>query len=723
MRRSDAQVHACLLALELPIRSTMWQIVAGSTIQEENEEVTEEDIEIQKFVERALFETMDTTWDNLLRQILSMCTFGYSVFEKVWKMDGDKIVYKSLEQRLARTIWKWNREEDGRYGVTQMLLMSDEMKPFNVDIPADKLLIFTFRREGNNMEGISVLRSSYKHWYIKDTLYKLDAVKHERQAVGIPVITLPATHSDQDEQEAEDILSNLRATEKSFVVLPSNEWKFEFAQMGGAKTVDTEKSIDHHNSQIVKNILAGFLDLGSKSGSGGSYALSEDQSSLFLLSLTAIAQQICDVFNREIIPELVDVNFNLAEGQGYPKLAFQKLGEVKYDELATSLSTLTSAGMLTPDADLEDHVRELYDLPKKMEDEESETMDDGDETGDLEDDATAEADAEATADTENDVNAPEPSEEDVSGDMAALDDEMKKLEASEMESLYEAYSYAESMDEALSFMTDIQKANISKGLVAYWDKKGRKAKPTIHGRNSGFKKSAADTKAKIDIATAEYKAKIDPLKKQIADLKAQKAAKKITNKQLKAKTKEIRSQIKAINGQKSEQVGLLKSIRRDSLQGAKQTAKTIETRKKAVSAVIKQITTDLKAKNATRSESIRALAAQIKANVAAYSALKDQAKSPAEKKNLKTIYAGIKSENASLRDAAKAIKSAKAADSAAVKAQKDTLKKTVTEMSEPDLATIQANGFMDADEVNDFIASRKFFDPSVIQRVQNYVQS
>ncbi|MFA9262981.1 MAG: hypothetical protein ACEQSB_06585, partial [Undibacterium sp.] len=253
-------------------------------------------------------------------------------------MKGDKIILKDLSQRLARTVYKWNREEDGRYGITQMLYLNDEGKDFNVQLNADKIVTFTFRREGANMEGVSVLRSAYKHWYIKDTLYKLDAVKHERQAVGIPVITLPAVHEESDEQEAEDILSNLRATEKSFVVLPSPEWTFEFAQMGASSVLDTEKSIIHHNTQIVQNILAGFLDLG-KTGGGGSYALSEDQSSLFLLSLTALANQICDVFNRHVIPELVDLNFDVAEGQRYPKLTFQKLGEVKYEELASSLST------------------------------------------------------------------------------------------------------------------------------------------------------------------------------------------------------------------------------------------------------------------------------------------------------------------------------------------------------------------------------------------------
>lgn len=44
-----------------------------------------------------------------------------------------------------------------------------------------------------------------------------------------------------------------------------------------------------------------------------------------MLSLSAIAKQIAEKMNREIIPELVDMNFDIAENQAYPKICFQKL--------------------------------------------------------------------------------------------------------------------------------------------------------------------------------------------------------------------------------------------------------------------------------------------------------------------------------------------------------------------------------------------------------------
>lgn len=88
-----------------------------------------------------------------------------------------------------------------------------------------------------------------------------------------------------------------------------------------------------------------------------------------MLALSSIAKQIAEQINRELIPELVNLNFDIAENQSYPKLCFNRLGEIAYDKLSSSLSSLAGAGMLTPDEDLEAHIRKVFDLPKKMEEE------------------------------------------------------------------------------------------------------------------------------------------------------------------------------------------------------------------------------------------------------------------------------------------------------------------------------------------------------------------
>lgn len=361
MRRTDAQVNATLLAMELPIRSTRWYVEAA-----ESEDWTTDDFawEVQDFVEDNLFHKLSLTWDDLLREILTMLPFGFSVFEKVFWSYDDKIILKKIAFRKQSTIFK-RQTEDWFAWITQQLVSPATEWP-NIDlqqvsIPADKLLIFSHRREGDNYEWISALRSAYKHWYIKDKLYKFDAVKHERQSIWIPVIRLPDQASPEDRAEALKIWMNIRSTEQTCVILPGKEREFEFANMNANSWSDLFESIKHHNREIAKNILAQFLELGDTWT--WSRSLGESQMWLFLQSLNSIANQIADTFNRFIIPQLVDLNFDVED---YPKMRFDKIETKDLAIFANTISTLTGSWLINPDEDLEDHLREVLWLPARM---------------------------------------------------------------------------------------------------------------------------------------------------------------------------------------------------------------------------------------------------------------------------------------------------------------------------------------------------------------------
>lgn len=740
MRRSDAQVQATLLAMELPIRSTLWYVEAGETTETAGEKtITDQDYEIAAFVEEALFARMEITFDEFIRQTLTMLPFGYSIFEKVYKEEGGKIYVKKLAQRLARTVWQWKRNESGLPGIVQFVPMNDDRKSANIFIPAEKLLVFSYRKEGDNFEGVSVLRSSYKHWYIKDTLYKLDAVKHERQAIGIPVITMPDTHNEADAIEAETILANLRATEKNYVVLPGEKWKFEFANMGSGSVVDCEKSIAHHNREIAKNILAQFLELGA--GEGGSYALSEDQSSLFMLSLTAIAKQIAEKLNRELIPELVDLNFDIAENQSYPKICFNKLGEVDYTKLSSALSTLASAGMITPDEDLEDHIRKVFDLPKKSEEEnEGEEMpEDGIEEEDTSemDTAADEMDAEDAA-TQAEADTAATPEEDAAAaetELASLESELKSLEASELGDI--AINLAESFSEneigVAMFRAPVDeetKKKISEALQEYWKRRGKKTPDDLKKAGATAKTRADSAKTKISETTDAFKKSIAPLKSKLDEIRKLKesipAGKRDpkTRAKIRDMAREVRAQIAKIKGEKDVNVAGLRSIRVDALNTEKALKSEIKARKKAIDGVIKGIREQLKAENATRSASIRSLADHVRANVDSAKSVMTQAKAQAEgksktekaqiMKNAKALVASIRGENETLRVAARKIRDESRSERDKSKAKADTVKKAAGFSIEE----AQALGFSDPDDMKAFLDTKHLFDPRVILNVQ-----
>lgn len=369
MRKSDAQVFATLLACELPIRSTEWSIEPGTNAAGEIDDKCKE---IADFVEYNLFEALENTFDDLLREILTMLPFGFSVFEKVYGLDQNgQIILKKLGYRKQATIYKWQTDK-GEPGIVQLVPSNTDdatemsQKNNNISIPMQKLLIFSFRKEGKNYEGASILRSAYKHWYIKDKLYKFDAVRHERQSVGIPIIYMPKNASDTDKSEAQRIVRNVRSTEQTGIVMPGPKdegWLFEFADSRANAGTDLFESIKHHNREISKNVLAQFLELGDTQS--GSRALGESQSDLFLLSLGAIAKQIRDTINKHLIQELVDLNFDIGD-YSYPELEFQKLGEVDYNTLVNNLVALTGGGLLQTDEGLEDYIRESLGLPEKQ---------------------------------------------------------------------------------------------------------------------------------------------------------------------------------------------------------------------------------------------------------------------------------------------------------------------------------------------------------------------
>ena len=144
-----------------------------------------------------------------------------------------------------------------------------------------------------NVEGMSVLRSAYKHWYYKEQLYKIDAIQKERHGIGVPVVKLPVGFTSSDLATAHNLGRNLRTNERAHIVLPPL-WEIMFAKLEG-HVVDAIKSIEHHDKQIEKNVLGSFMD------GGGS---KDDDQIMFMKATRFIADVVCDVINNYLIPDI-----------------------------------------------------------------------------------------------------------------------------------------------------------------------------------------------------------------------------------------------------------------------------------------------------------------------------------------------------------------------------------------------------------------------------------
>lgn len=349
MRRSDARVKFALSVCELPLRAATWTIEPASDDQA--------DVDIAEALEANL-KNMSITWDSYLHHVLLMLPFGFSMFEKVWEVTDDGVRLRKLAPRLPQTLYKWNLDETGGFlGIEQQVFVGMQYK--TIPIEAEKMLVFTNDKEGSNFEGISILRTAYKHWFYKDNLYRIDGISAERHATGVPLFKHPSTASTEDKKRIDELGQRLYANESAYVRLSEG---YEFDIKGLTGTVrDIMPSIQHHDKKIVESVLADFADVAS-GGNAGGWALSKDKSSFFLMALKAVASNIMDTMNSYLIPQWVD--FNYAGITEYPKLKCSKLDTRDVVALSNAVSQLLTSGGLTKDEGIEGTMRDALELPE-----------------------------------------------------------------------------------------------------------------------------------------------------------------------------------------------------------------------------------------------------------------------------------------------------------------------------------------------------------------------
>lgn len=353
MRKGDATVKAALLAVTLPIIGANWRMDPASD--------SAQDKDIADFVWDQL-NGMTRSFEEFMREAFLFLPFGHYLFEIIYQLTPDgKIGLKKLAPRLPKTVQKW-QTSTGDDGITQFL-----PNGHTADIPMEKLVVFVNEKEGDNWEGISLLRSAWKHWHMKDTLYKIDVIAAERQGLGVPYAKPTTSVTPEQKAEVIDVLKNLHAHEQGYLYQPMG-WEIGFVDMGASGTRDPWKSIAHHDRQIVKSVLAEFLELGagtSGSSHGGSHALSRSQSDLFMLSVRHYAKIFAATMNKYLIERLVDYNYTVDK---YPTLMHDEVGDMDFDAITTSIQRLSQIGNWTPDVEVERVLRKAMSLPDLDED-------------------------------------------------------------------------------------------------------------------------------------------------------------------------------------------------------------------------------------------------------------------------------------------------------------------------------------------------------------------
>lgn len=375
MSENDDVVGAILYAIEMLVRQTKWNVEPGGS--------TAKDKEAAEFVESCM-DDMQNTWVDTISEILSFLTYGWSYHEIVYKRrmgntadtrtrskysDG-LIGWAKLPIRAQETLYQWEYDEnDNLTGMTQMPPPDYGL----LTIPLSKALLFRTKSRKDNPEGRSILRNAYRSWHFKRRIQEIEGIGIERDLAGLPVMHAPEGmdiwNDDDDTKKIlarlEEMVRGVRRDEMEGLVLPYG-FEMKLLSSGGTRQFDTNAIIDRYDTRIAMTVLADFIFLGHQQN--GSWALSSDKTELFAMACGAYLDIIAETFNSQGIPSLIDINGDHFKGiTGYPTLTHGDIEDADIQKVSTYIKDMVGIGVLIPDDGLEDYIRQIGNLPERVE--------------------------------------------------------------------------------------------------------------------------------------------------------------------------------------------------------------------------------------------------------------------------------------------------------------------------------------------------------------------
>ena len=372
MADNDPVIGAILYLAEMLIRGTTWDVSPAGD--------TPEDIEAATFL-KSCMDDMEMSWANVISEILSMFTYGFSFHEIIYKVrrgpdernpkyrsqysDG-RIGWRAMPIRSQTSMDEWIFNKDNELTAFVQVAEPDYKR---VIIPMSKGLLFRTRVSRDNPEGKSLLRNAYRPWFFKKHFEEIEGIGIERDLAGFPVLTAPENldlWNDDDPQmvalrtRAEDLVSSVRRDSEEGILLPHG-WELELLTSGSSRQIDIGSTIDRYDNRIAITMLSDIILLGNKSGS---FALADTKQSMLAASLQAQVTNIADVFNSRAVPQLFRFNsFNITK---LPRIV---PGQIQTPSLKEVALIMRAMGLnIAGDHKLQSHFRHLLGMPELSED-------------------------------------------------------------------------------------------------------------------------------------------------------------------------------------------------------------------------------------------------------------------------------------------------------------------------------------------------------------------
>lgn len=331
--RKDGKMSGLEQALTLPILSAPWKILPGDDSAQAKQIADELDAFLRLPV---LAGGMQTPFQSVIAQATASRAFKKAFFEKVYKTVDGKVVYDKIAYRPPETCrvaydartgaYRGFRQTPVRQGTASLKDTDD------VDIMPPYAWVHINGTRRNPVSGVSDLEVALWCHETKMKILYLWTTFLATQAEPRTTVT------GSDPEGAAKKIATLKGG--GVVGLPTNTTASVLESNGTAAQVFKDM-INYLDTQASSSLLAGFTDLATGATGTGSYALSKDQSSFFVQSLSAYAAELEESITHNVLGDLVV--FNYGQKVPFPRFKFGPLADADLDKCIALINGLAVA--------------------------------------------------------------------------------------------------------------------------------------------------------------------------------------------------------------------------------------------------------------------------------------------------------------------------------------------------------------------------------------------
>lgn len=385
----DPSIAASLNIIRMFVRRVDWRFVTPKG--KEDDPLMKQRVEFFN----SLMDDMDVSWGEFISSVMSMCIYGFSVHEKVYKKRTGKsgkynskyndnlIGWAKLPIRSQPTLDKWYFDDDVREltGVRQNLYrINRDMRYLGGKdgyrrLPRSKFLLFKYDDDNGSPEGRSPLLNAYVPWKYKVQIEEFEAVGVSRDLVGMPKIGLPPDYLDENAEPEKKqfveycklLINDMIANDRAGIIFPryidpetkTDMFEFGLVSRQGAKAYDTAEIIERYSKQIMQAFMADVIAMGNSKY--GSFSLADSKTSLLAMSVEVLLKQIQSVINRDLVPQTYALNqWDDAE---MVEISFSDIETPDLEVIAKFFQQVVAVGAMEVDKASSDYLRRLLGLP------------------------------------------------------------------------------------------------------------------------------------------------------------------------------------------------------------------------------------------------------------------------------------------------------------------------------------------------------------------------